>query len=416
MAEASMSAIRKDVCQEGLMGTKGCMFEEDQIEMGIRVGGSLQFPHKAKAGSMSLGSISALGFHALNVTFKKSHKHFSQVWGNLSCIYGQNSFIVDLRNLDIRKLQHFQKLRLEQGSCQFNHLAAMVASIGCDPLCERVAPIFSKKPQPSSKKDYSQAWETQHFYYPLTAKTASISLLNSRWSNQLGFDAFCGTFKKQNSCQGLRYKFINGDPLKHGNCWMARSYRRNVVQPIVAKASLSNIEYKCKRVQQTVITAMVAMAVIATNLTRQPKILRDIIMTLTMNTSEVEYKCVTTILTLIAKDLINQPKLKEILMIATVAMATNFPLGMCLEHSSFIPPWLTAFLTFLQDLPLIANLVLMPNTTIAYTLGATILGHVLGNMAERHRLKACPAKPPQYFKEYEALPYLLEIEYHLGHT
>lgn len=74
---------------------------------------------------------------------------FHQEWGNVCSIYGENSFKMGLSNLDaryMRPLQLFQKLKVEQGSFDF------------DAFYERLAPIFPKKPQQSSNKVYSQVW------------------------------------------------------------------------------------------------------------------------------------------------------------------------------------------------------------------------------------------------------------------
>ncbi|KAI3751454.1 hypothetical protein L2E82_22540 [Cichorium intybus] len=115
---------------------------------------------------------------------------------------------------------------------------------------------------------------------------ASISLSTFRGTNY-GFEALSRTFKKDSYSQ------------KHGNCRMTRSYRN--VQPILAK--LSNIQYKCV---QEIMTAMAA--------------------------------------TTIAANLISQPNLRQILMMAGIGMGTNFLLAMRPERThNRSPLWLKVF-------------------------------------------------------------------------
>ncbi|KAL7582568.1 hypothetical protein Lser_V15G44176 [Lactuca serriola] len=237
-------------------------------------------------------------------------------------------------------------------------------------------------------KDFSQAWETEDFYYPLAAKAATISLLSFRGSN-FGFDALCKKLHKQNSYQNGDYR------IKPRNCRMTRSYRN--VQPIVAKAS-NNDQYNCV---PTIMTT-IATTVIAASLKNQP-ILREILMRVAMSkASDIEYECVSKIITLIAQNLMSQPKFQEILLIGAITMAINFPLGMCREHGKFSPPWLTVLLVAFPYISFLAKVVLMPKTTMAYVLGLTILGQVLGSMAEQHRLKSIAAMYPPwpYHKVY----------------
>ncbi|KAI3751449.1 hypothetical protein L2E82_22535 [Cichorium intybus] len=155
---------------------------------------------------------------------------------------------------------------------------------------------------------------------------ASISLSSFRGANY-GFEALSRTFKKDNYSQ------------KHGNCRMTRSYRN--VQPIVAKQS--NIQCKCVPVQE-IMTAMAA--------------------------------------TSIAINLISQPNLLQILMMAGIGMGTNFVLAMRPERTHNISPlWLKVVVDTCQFIPIFAaHLFRMPKTTIVYTIGASVLGAVLGSM------------------------------------
>lgn len=193
---------------------------------------------------------------------------------------------------------------------------------------------------------------------------ASISLSTFRRTDY-GFQALTRTFKKDNYSQ------------KHGNCRMTRSYSYRNVQPIVAK--LSNIQYKC-------VAALAATAITA-KLTSQPK-LRQILMVGAMaDASYFEYKCVSAIMaimTAIAANLISQPNLNVIIMMAGMAMLLNFVEGLragCTPN--FSPPWYTGVSETIQYIPVLSNLFVMPEITIAYTLGASILGQALGSMT-RH--------------------------------
>ncbi|CAH1445338.1 unnamed protein product [Lactuca virosa] len=343
------------------MGTKGCVFREAQIEMGFRDGGLLQFPKKVKETLRSISTkalapltISVLNFDAYNGKFEKIHKDFSQEWGNVCSIYDENSFKMDLSNLDtlyMRQLQLFQKVKVEQGSIDFNS------------FYERLAPIFHKTPQQSSHKVSSQPWEPKDFYYPLAAKAATISVLNFGASN-FGFDAFYKKLHKQDSYQSGDYR------IKHGNCRMTRSYRN--VQPIVAKAS--NREYNCMPKVMTTI----ATTAIAASLKNQP-MLREILMRVAMSMAS---EFMAAVMRVIAQDLISQTKLQKLLMMGAITRVINFPLGMCREHNNRVPAWLTPVLVAIPYISITVNAILMPKATAPYTLAATVLGLYLGCMAE----------------------------------
>ncbi|XP_052623377.1 uncharacterized protein LOC111912411 isoform X2 [Lactuca sativa] len=363
------------------MGTKGYMFRDFKIEMDFRVGGLLQNPKKMEESvllntlrsistkGLAPVSIGVLNFDTLNGTFEKIHKDFSQEWGNVCSIYGENSFKMDLSNLDaryMRPLQLFQKLKVEQGSFDF------------DAFYERLAPIFPKKPQQSSNKVYSQAWDTKDFYYPLAAKAATISVLNFGASN-FGFDAFYKKLHKQDSYQSGDYR------IKHGNCRMTRSYRN--VQPIVAKAS--NREYNCMPKVMTTI----ATTAIAASLKNQP-MLREILMRVAMSmASDINYECLSAVMRVIAQNLISQPKLQKILVIT---MAINFPIGMFREHIKRLPTSLALLVVALPYISITANAIVMPKSIVTYTLVATILGLCLGALTEKQRLKSIAAVYPPW--------------------
>ncbi|CAI9302605.1 unnamed protein product [Lactuca saligna] len=198
--------------------------------------------------------------------------------------------------------------------------------------------------------------ETQHFYHPLVAKTATISFLNVRGTSNLGFDAtFIKPHKhKQNSFQsgcGDYYK------IKHGNCQMTRSYRK--VASIVANLE----EYKC-----------VKEVVMRNQSEFQQKLM-----------IWAEYKCVSAIMTAIARNMISQHNLQEMLAIAGMTMSINFTLILGREPiltREFPPLWFKVLTATIPILPVLLNFLLIPKTTtIAYTIAASFLGQALGYMA-----------------------------------
>ncbi|CAH1417369.1 unnamed protein product [Lactuca virosa] len=189
--------------------------------------------------------------------------------------------------------------------------------------------------------------ETQHFYHPLVAKTATISLLNVRGTSNLGFDA---TFIKPH-----KHK-------QHSSQSGSEDYRikHRKVASIVAK--VSNLEeYKC--VQEVVMT-------------NQSKFQKTLMIW-------AEYKCVSAIITSIARVMISQPKLLVMLAMAGMTMSINFMFILWRESAPDFPPlWFTALAATIPFLPVLLNFLLIPKTTtIRYTIAASILGQALGFMA-----------------------------------
>ncbi|KAL7583754.1 hypothetical protein Lser_V15G44055 [Lactuca serriola] len=198
--------------------------------------------------------------------------------------------------------------------------------------------------------------ETQHFYHPLVAKTSTISLLNVRGTSNLGFDA---TFIKPHKHKQHSFQSGCGDyyKIKHGNCRMTRSYRK--VASIVAK--VSNLEeYKCVQVVMT----------------NQSKFQKTLMIW-------AEYKCVSAIITAIARVMISQPKLLVMLAMAGMTMSINFVFILWRESAPDFPPlWFKALTATIPFLPVLLNFLLIPKTTtVRYTVAASILGQTLGLVA-----------------------------------
>uniref|UniRef100_A0A803LZ60 Uncharacterized protein n=1 Tax=Chenopodium quinoa TaxID=63459 RepID=A0A803LZ60_CHEQI len=97
--------------------------------------------------------------------------------------------------------------------------------------------------------------------------------------------------------------------------------------------------------------------------------------------------------TALAKNLRPQPLPTKMLAIGLLGMAANVPLGIWREHTKkFSPAWFAAVHAAVPFLGMLRKCVLMPKTAMAFTIGASILGQVIGSRAERYRLKAKAAK------------------------
>ncbi|XP_022738393.1 uncharacterized protein LOC111291080 [Durio zibethinus] len=84
-----------------------------------------------------------------------------------------------------------------------------------------------------------------------------------------------------------------------------------------------------------------------------------------------------------------QPLPAKMLVIALLGMAANVPLWVWKEHTKkFSLSWFAAVHAAVPFIAMLRKSVLMPKTAMALTIGASILGQVIGSRAERHRLKA----------------------------
>ncbi|KAJ6342078.1 hypothetical protein OIU78_010092 [Salix suchowensis] len=92
--------------------------------------------------------------------------------------------------------------------------------------------------------------------------------------------------------------------------------------------------------------------------------------------------------TALVKNLRPQPLPAKMLVIALLGMAVNVPLGMWKEHTEkFSLQWFAAVHAAVPFIAMLRKSVLMPKTAMALTIGASILGQIIGSRAERRRLK-----------------------------
>lgn len=151
---------------------------------------------------------------------------------------------------------------------------------------------------------------------------------------------------------------MSNEWLQMGNCPIAKSYRAvSSVVPLVAKVFQPppGVKFECPR---AIVVARAALA-----------------------------------RTAFAKNLRPQPLSTKILTIGVLGMAANVPLGIWREHTKkFSPAWFAAVHAAVPFIGMLRKCVLMPKTAMAFTIGASILGQVIGSRAERYRLKAIAAK------------------------
>ena len=94
----------------------------------------------------------------------------------------------------------------------------------------------------------------------------------------------------------------------------------------------------------------------------------------------------------LVKSLRPQPLPEKMLAIALMGMAANVPLGVWREHTiKFSPSWFVAVHAAVPFIAMLRKSVLMPKAAMALTIGASILGQVIGSRAERYRLRAVAA-------------------------
>ncbi|CAO2816460.1 unnamed protein product [Amaranthus hypochondriacus] len=201
-------------------------------------------------------------------------------------------------------------------------------------------------------------------FNPLAAKAATISLSGFGAGFPFNFDAFSQKWKNQKkksqSSKGgdEKHEALSNEWLQTGNCPIAKSYRAvSGVVPLVAKVFQPppGVKLQCP---PAIVAARAALA-----------------------------------RTAFAKNLRPQPLPTKILAIGVLGMAANIPLGIWREHTKkFSPAWFAAVHAAVPFLGMLRKCVLMPKTAMAFTIGASILGQVIGSRAERYRLKAKVAR------------------------
>ncbi|KAJ0252674.1 hypothetical protein HA466_0118380 [Hirschfeldia incana] len=194
-------------------------------------------------------------------------------------------------------------------------------------------------------------------FNPLAGKVATVSLSGGPFS----FGPFSDKNRKQQkkpnkqqSGDSTKHEAVGDEWLKTGNCPIAKSYRAaSKVMPLVARALKppSGMKFRCP--------APIVAARAALSKTPLVKTLRP------------------------------QPLPQKMLVIALMGMAANVPLGVWREHTvKFSPSWFLAVHAAVPFIAMLRKSVLMPKAAMALTIGASILGQVIGSRAERYRLRA----------------------------
>ncbi|KAJ6901925.1 hypothetical protein NC651_019655 [Populus alba x Populus x berolinensis] len=207
-------------------------------------------------------------------------------------------------------------------------------------------------------------------FNPLAAKAATISLSSFGAGGPFSFDAFSKKWnnqkknsnpsKKESSSQGghSKHEALSNEWLQTGNCPIAKSFQAvSGVLPLVAKVLKPppGMKFKCP---PAIIAARAAISQTA-----------------------------------FAKNLRPQPLPEKILVIGMLGMAANVPLGIWREHTKkFSPSWFAAVHAAVPFIAMLRKSILMPKSAMAFTIGASILGQVIGSRAERYRLKGVAAK------------------------
>ncbi|KAG7532600.1 hypothetical protein ISN45_Aa08g002730 [Arabidopsis thaliana x Arabidopsis arenosa] len=205
-------------------------------------------------------------------------------------------------------------------------------------------------------------------FNPLAGKVATISLSAFGPGGPFGFGPFSEKWKKQQkkpkpsknqqSGDSSKHEAVGDEWLKTGNCPIAKSFRAaSKVMPLVSKALTlpSGMKYRCPA---PIVAARAALSKTA-----------------------------------LVKSLRPQPLPEKMLAIALMGMAANVPLGVWREHTKkFSPSWFVAVHAAVPFIAMLRKSVLMPKTAMALTIGASILGQVIGSRAERYRLRAVAEK------------------------
>lgn len=209
-------------------------------------------------------------------------------------------------------------------------------------------------------------------FNPLAAKAATISLsafgpggpfgfgsFNDKWKNQKK-KSESASKKEPSSQKGntSKHEAMGNEWLETGNCPIAKSYRAvSRVLPLVASTLQPPPSMKL-RCPPAIVAARAALA-----------------------------------RTALVKNLRPQPLPAKMLVIALLGMAVNVPLGMWKEHTEkFSLQWFAAVHAAVPFIAMLRKSVLMPKTAMALTIGASILGQIIGSRAERHRLKTVASK------------------------
>ncbi|KAJ0242577.1 hypothetical protein HA466_0205310 [Hirschfeldia incana] len=202
-------------------------------------------------------------------------------------------------------------------------------------------------------------------FNPLAGKVATISLSSFGPGGPFGFGPFSDKFKKQqkntkkqeSGGDSSKHEAVGDEWLKTGNCPIAKSYRAaSKVMPLVAKALQPppGMKFRCPA---PIVAARAALS-------KTP----------------------------LVKSLRPQPLPEKMLAIALMGMAANVPLGVWREHTiKFSPSWFVAVHAAVPFIAMLRKSVLMPKAAMALTIGASILGQVIGSRAERYRLRALAA-------------------------
>ncbi|CAN6683981.1 unnamed protein product [Malus baccata var. baccata] len=203
-------------------------------------------------------------------------------------------------------------------------------------------------------------------FNPLATKAVTICLSVFGPGGPFSFDAWKKQQRKSNSSKkdstskggNSNHKALGNEWLQSGRCPIAKSYRAvSSVIPLVAKVLQppAGMKLKCP---PAIVAARAAL----------PQ-------------------------TAFAKNLRPQPLPAKVLVIGSMGMAANVPLGICREHTKkFSLSWFAAVHAAVPFIAILRKSVLMPKSAMAFTLAASVLGQVIGSRAERYRLKAVASK------------------------
>ncbi|KAL6985636.1 hypothetical protein U1Q18_019012 [Sarracenia purpurea var. burkii] len=227
-----------------------------------------------------------------------------------------------------------------------------------------IVPLSGRSGSHDDKLDHEPAPQ----FNPLAAKTASMSMSAFGPGGPFGFDFFTRSWKKPKkisepskkrdpSSQGgdsSKHAALGNEWLETGNCPIAKSYRAvSGVLPLVATALQPppGMKFRCP---PAVVAARAALA-----------------------------------RTALVKTLRPQPLPAKMLVIGILGIAANIPLGIWKEHTQkFSVSWFVAIHASVPFIAMLRKSVLMPRNAMAFTIGASILGQVIGSRAERIRLRA----------------------------